>query len=179
MGKGSELLERRVKPLLPKLGRKLGTAMPSVMAAARAGVFELRPDGSVVLAGVTLRSDEFEVQAVPKPGTVVASDQGLVVGLDTTLTAELRARGDARDLARLVAQVRKAADVDLDATVLVGLDASVVVCDCLTPYLADLERETRSRFELRPARTDEQQMLAELDCGPVGVWLVADKARRS
>ena len=34
---GSELVERRVKPLLPKIGKRLGAAIPAVMAAARDG----------------------------------------------------------------------------------------------------------------------------------------------
>ena len=37
----SALVERRVKPLLPKIGKRLGAAIPAVMAAAREGAFEL------------------------------------------------------------------------------------------------------------------------------------------
>ena len=33
----SALVERRVKPLLPKIGKRLGSAIPAVMAAARDG----------------------------------------------------------------------------------------------------------------------------------------------
>ena len=48
------------------------------MAAAREGRFEIHPDGSVTLAGVTVAADEVEIQASPKPGMAVAHDQGLV-----------------------------------------------------------------------------------------------------
>ena len=37
IGDESELVDRRVKPLLPKIGKKLGAAIPAVMAAAREG----------------------------------------------------------------------------------------------------------------------------------------------
>ena len=37
IGDESELVERRVKPLLPKIGKRLGSAIPAVMAAARDG----------------------------------------------------------------------------------------------------------------------------------------------
>jgi len=63
----SELVDRRVKPLLPKIGKKLGSAIPAVMAAARGGSFEILADGSVKLAGVTLAPDE-----VGDPGDAAA-----------------------------------------------------------------------------------------------------------
>ena len=90
---GSALVERRVKPLLPKIGKRLGAAIPAVMTAAREGAVEFHADGSVTLGGVTLAADEVEIQATPRPGTAVADRDGLVVVLDTELTRELRARG--------------------------------------------------------------------------------------
>ena len=50
---GSALVERRVKPLLPRIGKRLGPAIPAVMAAARSGEFEILAGRSVQLAGVT------------------------------------------------------------------------------------------------------------------------------
>ncbi len=49
IGDESDLVDRRVKPLLPKIGKKLGAAIPAVMAAAREGRFEILADGSVRL----------------------------------------------------------------------------------------------------------------------------------
>jgi isoleucyl-tRNA synthetase len=114
IGDESELVDRRVKPLLPKIGKRLGSAIPAVMAAARSGDVEIHPDGSVTLGGVTLAPDEVEIQASPRAGTVVAHDDGLVVIIDTTLTAELRAEGDARELQRAIQDLRKDAGLELD-----------------------------------------------------------------
>jgi isoleucyl-tRNA synthetase len=128
IGDESELVERRVKVLLPKVGRRLGSKIPEVMAAARDGRFEINPDGSVALAGVTVAADEVEIQASPKPGTAVAHDHGLVAVIDTQLTPELIAEGDARELQRAIQDLRKDAGLALDDRIEVwveGLPAAV------------------------------------------------------
>ncbi|MBI3745368.1 MAG: class I tRNA ligase family protein [Chloroflexi bacterium] len=114
IGDDSTLVERRVKVLLPKVGKRLGPQIPAVMAAARDGAVEIRPDGSVELAGVSLAADEVEILATPRPGTVVAHDEGLLVVIDTELTADLRAEGDARELQRAIQDLRKEAGLALD-----------------------------------------------------------------
>jgi isoleucyl-tRNA synthetase len=114
IGDESSLVERRVKVLLPKVGKKLGGSTPAVMAAARAGEVEFRPDGSVRLAGVTLAPDEVEIQATPRPGMAVAHDDGLVVVIDTEVTPELRAEGDSRELQRAIQDLRREAELQLD-----------------------------------------------------------------
>jgi isoleucyl-tRNA synthetase len=87
------------------------------MAAARDGSAVIRPDGSVELAGQVLTPDEVEIQATPRPGTAVAHDEGLVVVIDTALTPELRAEGEARRLQRAIQDLRKEAGLELDARI--------------------------------------------------------------
>src|SRR2546426_11812600 len=66
------------------------------------------------MGGVALAADEVEIHASPKPGTAVAHDQGLVVVIDTHLTPELIAEGDARELQRAVQDLRREAGLALD-----------------------------------------------------------------
>src|SRR6185503_133129 len=122
IGDGSELVERRVKPLLQKIGKKLGNAIPAIMAAARENAVEYHADGSVTLGGVTLAADEVEILATPRPGTAVAHDEGLVVVIDTELTDELRAEGDARELQRAIQDLRKDAGLALDDRIELWID---------------------------------------------------------
>jgi len=135
----SRLVERRVKPLLPKIGKRLGGAIPAVMAASRAGEFEIHADGSVTLGGVTLAGDEVEILAIPRPGTAVAHDEGLVVVLDTELTADLRAEGDARELQRAIQDLRRDAGLELDDRIEVWIEA---VPDSVAAHLAGVAADT-------------------------------------
>jgi isoleucyl-tRNA synthetase len=173
IGDESELVDRRVKPLLPKIGKKLGAAIPAVMAAAREGAFEILPDGSVRMGGVTLAPDEVEIQATPRPGTAVAHDEGLVVVIDIELTAQLRAEGDARELQRAIQDARKDAVVELDDGVVVLVDAPAAVRRALEPYLGSVEAETRSKIDFGPIPSNVTALEVDLDSGAARVGLLS------
>jgi isoleucyl-tRNA synthetase len=135
IGDGSELVDRRAKPLLPVIGRKHGSAIPAIMAAARANEVDYHDDGSVSLGGVKLEPDEVEILATPRAGTAVAHDEGIVVVIDTELTPELRAEGDARELTRAVQDLRKQAEFALDERIRLWVDGPAEVVGRLEPYL--------------------------------------------
>ncbi len=135
-------MDRRAKPLLPKIGKKHGAAIPAIMAAARANEVEYGDDGSVTLGGVKLASDEVEILATPRAGTAVAHDEGVVVVIDTELTPELLAEGDARELTRAVQELRKQAGLALDARITLNLHGPAETLDRLAPYLAAIAADT-------------------------------------
>jgi isoleucyl-tRNA synthetase len=142
IGDESALVERRLKPLLPKIGKRLGPAIPGIMAAAREGRFEVRPDGSVEVAGITLAPDEVEILAAPRPGTAVAHDEGLVVVIDTELTPELRTEGDAREITRAVQDLRRSAGLELDDRIELWLGGVDGIAERLAPYLDEISSDT-------------------------------------
>ncbi len=171
IGDESGLVERRVKPLLPRIGKRLGAAIPAVMAAAREGAFVIGPDGSVTLAGVTLAPDEVEILATPRPGTAVAHDEGLVVVLDTELTPGLRAEGDARELQRAVQDLRRDAALELDDRIELWVEGLVPE---VAAHLDALALDTLAddvRQGTPPVGTDVARAVVELASGEVAIAL--------
>ncbi len=116
----AELVSYVIKPNLPVLGPRFGKRLGAVRAALSAldpaavaatvnagRVLALNVDGED--EAVVLAPDEVLVETKQREGYVVEQDKGLVVALDTTLTEELREEGLARDLVRLLNELRKAA----------------------------------------------------------------------
>ncbi len=169
IGDESGLVERRVKPLLPRIGRKYGDRIPAIMAAARSGSFEIRPDGGVDLAGVSLAADEVEILASPRPGTSVAHDEGLVIVIDTTLTPQLLAEGDARELQRAIQDLRREADLALDARIEVWVEP---LPEPIADHLAGVRADTLAdRLERGPAPDGAARAVVELSGGSVELAL--------
>jgi isoleucyl-tRNA synthetase len=165
---GSDLVDRRVKVLLPKVGKRLGSAIPAVMAAAREGAVAFEADGGVTLAGITLAADEVEIQATPRPGTAVAEDDGLVLVLDTELTPALRAEGDARELSRAIQDLRREAGLALDDRVELWSDG---LSDAVTPYLPAVLADTLADRLLGQRPADARTATVDLDSGTVTIAL--------
>jgi isoleucyl-tRNA synthetase len=173
IGDESELVERRVKPLLPKIGKRLGPAIPAVMAAAREGAFEIQPDGSVTLGGQTLAADEVEILASPRPGTAVAHDEGLVVVIDTELTDDLRAEGDARELVRAIQDLRKDAGLELDDRIGVWVDGPDAVWRAIEPWLPEVRDDVLADEVARgPAPGEAAAGEVELSAGRARVGVL-------
>ena len=95
------------------------------MAAAREGAVEFHADGSVTLGGRDAGAGRGR-----DPGDAAAghggrrTTTGLVVVIDTELTPELRAEGDARELQRAIQDLRKEAGLDLDDRIELWVDGA-------------------------------------------------------
>ncbi|QQR88110.1 MAG: isoleucine--tRNA ligase [Flavobacteriales bacterium] len=108
-------LTKKIKPIFPKLGARMGKLMKGVAAAVtafdQAQIAELETKGSMKLTvegqEVELLRDDVEITAENIPGLSVASDGALTVALDITLNEPLVQEGIARELVSRIQTIRK------------------------------------------------------------------------
>ena len=102
-----------VRPNLPILGPKLGSALGAVRAALRDGAFEELADGRLRVAGHDLGPDEVLIERKGLDGWSVASANGVTVALETVLDDELLREGRVYELIHRVNAMRKDAGLAL------------------------------------------------------------------
>ena len=130
----SDMVERTLYPLLPVIGPRHGKAVGAVMAGARSGAWELGSDGTVIVGGLTLQPDEFELTARARPGHEVAEDGDLLVALDTSIDDELAAEGLAREVAHRLQAMRKSAGYEISDRIEVAVGGERMTVERLEPY---------------------------------------------
>ena len=124
----TELCDISYKANFKTLGRKCGPKMKAVAAAIAAmGNGEGAGSGGGwprLIEGVEVAAEDVLVTRAPREGLVVASEGSVVVGLETTLTPDLVAEGDAREFVSRVQAMRKEADFEVTQRI-----AVTVSCD--------------------------------------------------
>ena len=124
-------LTKKIKPIFPKLGARMGRHMKSVAAAIiafdQSQITELEAKGSMKLTiegqEVEVLRDDVEITAENVPGLSVASDGALTVALDITLTDELIQEGIARELVSRIQGLRKESGFEVTDRVLLHIHA--------------------------------------------------------
>ena len=132
---GSDIVEYRFKPNLRLVGKKYGKQVPALAAALKAlAGAEARAVAHALEAGqpvrlmldgqaLELRPDEVLVESSAPEGYAVADGDGMLVALNTSMTAELRLEGVARDLVRSVQDARKQAGLAISDHIALTLAA--------------------------------------------------------
>jgi isoleucyl-tRNA synthetase len=113
-----------VKPNLPVLGPKLGSALGAVRSALAAGDFEDLGGGRFRAAGHDLAADEVLVERTGKDGWAVASVEGITVALDTALDDELLLEARVNELVHAVNTMRRDAGLELTDRIALTIPAS-------------------------------------------------------
>jgi isoleucyl-tRNA synthetase len=129
-------------------GPRLGKDVQAAIRASKSGDWHVEDDGCVVCGGIELLEGEYTLETVVagdgggSEAVAVLPSGGFVV-LDTAVTPELAREGVARDLVRVVQQVRRDAGLAvgdrIELTVGTGSDAAA---DAVRAFGDMLARET-------------------------------------
>ena len=130
----TELCDVSYKANFKTLGRKCGPRMKEVAAAIASG--NLRIDG------IELSEEDVQVIRKPKAGLVVASVGSIVVGLETALTPELIAEGNAREFVSHVQSMRKEADFEVTQRIALTIEADAEMKAAIEAHLDYAKNET-------------------------------------
>lgn len=107
----SGLLVKKVKPNFAKLGKQYGSKMKEVSAVINTFTKEdiqiIEKAGTLNRGGFDLVLEDVLISSEDIPGWAVASENGLTVALDITLTDELKREGVARDFVNRIQNLRK------------------------------------------------------------------------
>lgn len=107
----SGLLVKKVKPNFAKLGKQYGPKMKEVSAVINSfnqdDITHLEKKGTLTKDGFDIVLEDVLISSEDIPGWSVASEGGITVALDVTLTDELKREGLARDFVNRIQNLRK------------------------------------------------------------------------
>jgi isoleucyl-tRNA synthetase len=116
---------RAVRLNTPELGKRLKQRLQALQSAVGTGDYVISPDGCLHAAGVVVHPDEYSYNTnIADEGTAVAVEGSLVVLLDTTRDDSLRLEGDARDLNRVIQDLRKRARLGYSDRIVLSISGS-------------------------------------------------------
>ena len=147
----AQLIEYRLKPNLPRLGKRLGKKIPAIraaLAAADGATFAAaQARGETITLVVTgqkieLAPEDLLVETVAADGYSSTESDGFLVALETRLTPSLKREGLARELVRTVQDARKQAGLEVSDRISLRITGSKSIEDVLGEYRDWIMAET-------------------------------------
>jgi isoleucyl-tRNA synthetase len=175
----SGLLKKGAKANFKTLGAKLGKDMKAaaelIAAFTNDDINALEKSGSrdVTLNGnaYTLTPDDLIVSTEDLPGWKVATDAGLTVALDVTLTDDLLAEGTARDLVNRIQNIRKDKDFQVTDRVVVSIQRHEAVLAAVERFRDYIKAEVLATDLVLVDAVDAEKVEME-DGAMVGIEVV-------
>ena len=133
----TELCNVSYKANFKTLGRKCGPKMKAVAAAIAAATS--MPEE---VEGVKLEAEDVLVTRTPKEGLVTANEGAIVVALETKLTPELIAEGNAREVVSHVQAMRKEADFEVTQRITVKVTCDAELAQSIKAHEDYVKNET-------------------------------------
>ncbi|MEK7528300.1 MAG: DUF5915 domain-containing protein, partial [Patescibacteria group bacterium] len=171
-----ELVKPVFTPNARMLGPKYGAQVQEIIMTAKRGEFELLDNGKIQIGKVLLNADEGTLGFVGKEGMDVASDNGIVVALDTRITTELKAEGFVREIIRNIQELRKDAGYEVsDRIYLLVRTTDKELQEAVTIFSESITRETLA-VELQDSGSFEGEKEETMDLEGKEVLIAVRKA---
>jgi len=147
----AKLVSYRLKPNLPRIGKRYGKRIPAIRAAlAEADAAAIASsaaagEGFELTVGdetIAFEAEDVLVDSVAAEGYACAEEGGYLVGLDTRLDAALIQEGLARELVRTVQEARKQAGLEVSDRIVLRVTGSDAVEDAVSAHRDFLMDET-------------------------------------
>lgn len=167
-------IKKVLKPNAKLLGPKFGALVQDIIREAKAGNFS-EVDGEIIINGLTvgdgnevrLTAEEYilETTVGEENGEMAAaSEKGITVILHTVITPELLAEGYARELVRMVQDLRKEAGYDVSDHIVLELAADKPLADAVTAHADYIRRETLADELIQKGEMEwDREINAEVD----------------
>ena len=181
----AELVTYRIKPNLPRLGKRYGKRIPAIrqalaqadggaiaVACARGEGITLDIDGE----GITFESEDLLIETESAEGYACAESGGYLVALDTTLNDALLREGIAREVVRTVQDGRKQAGLEVSDRIRLHVHGTPLVAQAIDEHRDWIMNETLTAvwseasfstgFSLERDLDDHQWQIALEKTGP-------------
>ena len=135
MEEGNGMLVKSIKPNFKTIGPKYGKQMKAIAAMvaqlSNDQISEIEANngwkGEIDGEQISLDLGDFEIAAQDIPGWLVATEGGLTVALDITISETLKAEGIARELINRVQNLRKDSGLEVTDRILLKVDTNEFV----------------------------------------------------
>ncbi len=150
IGDTSGIISKKVKPNFKLLGKKMGGKMKvaseliqqmtneQIQQLEQQGKFDLNIDGETF----SILPEEVEIISDDIQGWLVATNNGITVALDITITDELKNEGFAREIVNKIQTERKESNFEVTDKIVLHVQNQLVLNDVLNNYKEYICNET-------------------------------------
>jgi isoleucyl-tRNA synthetase len=139
---GAGMLVKSIKPNFKTIGPKYGKQMKAIAGIVSnftqddIATVEQNSGWNGEIDGIAIQLDltDFEITAQDIPGWLVASEGGITVALDITLTDELKAEGNAREVVNRIQNMRKEAGFEVTDRIDVKIDTTEAIMHSIKQF---------------------------------------------
>ncbi len=151
----SIILRKQIKPnfkiLGPKFGKKMNIISSKISQFTENDITELELNNTYSINNdITIELGDVEIESVDIPGFSVATNDGITVALDITLSKELKEEGLAREFINRIQSLRKDNDFDVTDKIEISIEKNDLITSAIKnnfTYICEETLATKLKYE--------------------------------